>query len=199
MMELGRFFKVRPRDIGAGLFMGLLGGVLIGGFVLLCWAYGRGADNMSYSWPFGQGWYYNGYRAAEAAADRAFTTNTLITPQNAPLDFVHNIDAKGIGIGVVVTAVLAFLRATFMWFPIHPLGYVLATTYFARTYWLMALIAWVIRLLVLRIGGAHSIRKGLVPFSVGMFLACIVSIIFFDVIGLYLQSTGVQHVYCDWP
>jgi len=199
MMELGRYFKVRPRDIAAGLLVGLMGGIFIGGFCLLCWAYGRGADNMSYSWPFGQGWYFNQFRAAEATADRAFATNVLITPQNAPLDFVHNVDAKGIGIGVVVTAILAVLRATFMWFPIHPLGYVLATTYFARTYWLMALIAWAIRMIVLRIGGAHSIRKGLVPFSVGMFLACMVSIVFFDVIGIYLQSVGVQHVYCDWP
>ena len=199
MMELGRYFKVRPRDIGAGLLMGLAGGLVIGGFVLLCWAYGFGADNLSYSWPYGQGWYFNGFRAAEAAADHAFAAHQLITSQNAPLDFVHNIDAKGIGIGVVVTCLLAFLRSTFMWFPIHPLGYVLATTFFARSYWLMALIAWAIRLIVLRIGGAHSIRKGLVPAAIGMFLACTISIIIFDVIGLFLRTHGVLHVYCDWP
>ena len=34
MMELGRFFKVRPRDIGYGLFLGLLGGLFIGVVVL---------------------------------------------------------------------------------------------------------------------------------------------------------------------
>jgi len=199
MMELGRFFHIRPRDIGVGLLIGLLGGVLIGGFALLCWAYGHGADNLQFSWPYGQGWYFNQYRAAEAAADRAFTTHALITPQNAPLDFVHNVDAKGIGIGVVITCLLAFLRATFMWFPLHPLGYVLASTYFVRGQWLTALIAWAIRSIVLRVGGAHSIRKGLVPFSTGMFLACIVSIILFDLVGLYLRAHGMDHVYCDMP
>ena len=199
MMELGRHFNIRPRDIGVGLLIGLLGGVLIGGFALLCWAYGRGADNLTFSWPYGQGWYFNQYRAAEAAADHAFVSHALITPQNAPLDFIHNLDAKGIGIGVVITCLLAFLRATFMWFPIHPLGYVLATTYFARGQWLMALIAWAIRSLVLRIGGAYSIRKGLVPFSTGMLLACMVSIILFDIIGMYLRAHGMEHVYCDMP
>ena len=82
-----------------------------------------------------------------------------------------------------------------MWFPIHPLGYVLAATCFGHTMWFTALLAWLIRVIVLRIGGAHSIRRGLIPFCVGMFIACMVSIMFFDIIAIYRYSHGIASAY----
>jgi hypothetical protein len=200
MMELGRACNVRPRDITWGLVLGLLGGLFVGGFVLLVWVYGFGADNLRYSWPYGQGWYFNNFRGLEMAADKAVATgSSLISKANQPLNVIYNVDAKGIGIGAVVTLILAGLRSTFMWFPLHPIGYVLATTFFARTMWFSAFLAWLTRSLVLRIGGAHSIRKGLVPVSVGLFLGCIVSIFLFDVVSMFLQAHGVTDVYNGWP
>jgi len=199
MMELGRFFKVRPRDIGYGLFLGLIGGLFIGGFVLLCWAYGFGSDNLPYSWPYEQYWYFGSFTGGEIGMDRALANGHLVTGENAPLNFITNVNAKGIGIGFLVTFILAALRSLFMWFPIHPLGYVLATSFFGRVLWLTALIAWLGRVIVLRIGGAHSIRKGLVPFCVGMLIACIVSIIFFDIINIVLATHGNANAYSDWP
>ena len=201
MMELGRHFKVRPRDIGWGLLLGLLGGLFIGGFTFMSWAYGKGADNFSYSWPYVQGTWYFGYSYApgEAAIDSAFAADKLADPKNAPLDFVHNIQAKGIGIGFVLTLVFAFLRQTFMWFPLHPLGYVVAGSHFGYVFWFTCFLAWAVRFITLRIGGAHSIRKGLVPFSIGMFLACAASIILFEIVGLYFQAHGMTTVYSSWP
>jgi len=91
------------------------------------------------------------------------------------------------------------LRSLFVWFPLHPLGYVLATTYFAKTMAFTCFVAWLARITVLRIGGAHSIKKGLLPFCVGMFIACIISIFVFDGISLFLMSRGVTQVYNAWP
>lgn len=204
MMELGRHFKIRPKDIGAGLWIGLLGGLLIGGFVLMCWKYGFGIDNLTYSWPYKQNWYFNTFRAQEAAVDQLVQNTAAgkplaVIPANQPLNFIMNVDAKGVGIGFVVTFILAFLRNTFMWFPLHPLGYVVATSHFARMFWFTAFVAWLVRVVVQRIGGAHTIRRGLVPFAVGMFLACIVSIILFEALGFYLRSVGVTQIYCAWP
>jgi hypothetical protein len=201
MMELGRHFQVKARDISHGLWLGLLGGIVIGGFVILCWAYGFGADNMATTWPYGQNWYFTNYRNGEVAIDRAFIADPtqLMTPSTEPLNIVENVDAKGIAIGLGVTGLLAALRSLFMWFPLHPLGYVLATTYFARTVWFTCLVAWFVRLVVLRIGGAHSIRKGLIPFCVGMFLACITSVIIFDIVGLYLRTIGITAIYAQIP
>jgi len=203
MMELGRHYKVRPRDVGWGLMLGLLGGLCIGGFTFMSWAYGKGADNFSYSWPYVQGtWYFklaNNYVPGEAAIDSAFAAGKLADPKTAPLDFVHNINAKGIGIGFVLILFFAFLRQTFMWFPLHPLGYVLAGSHFGYVFWFTCFLAWAVRFITLRIGGAHSIRRGLVPFSIGMFLACMASIIFFEIVGFYFQAHGMTTVYSSWP
>ncbi len=200
MMELGRQMNVRQRDVWAGLSLGLLGALFIGGFVLLCWAYGFGANRLETTWPYEQNNYFSAFRNGEAGADRAFENQTLFsTPEMRPLDLRHNLDAKGLGIGLAITWLLAGLRSVFMWFPLHPIGYVLAPSYFMGGFWFCAFAAWLIRVLVLRLGGARSIREGLVPFCVGMFLACVVSILFFDLVGIVLRAQGVTSVYSAIP
>jgi len=200
MMELGRHFKVRPRDVGAGLTLGLLGGVIIGGFVVLCWLYGFGADNLKTRWPYEQNWYFGGYRGEATAADRAFEAGTIgLNPESQPLNFVKNPNAKGLGIGAVITLGLAALRSQFVWFPFHPLGYLMASTYLMKAIWFTMFLAWLARSLVLKIGGARSVRTGLVPFAVGMFLACVFSVVAFGVVGIYLRTQGVLDVYSKIP
>jgi hypothetical protein len=201
MMELGRHFRVRPRDIGAGLTLGLVGGLFIGGFVLMCWMYGFGAVNQRTAVPYEQNYYFNNiFRPGDANADRALATHTLgKTPELQPLNIAKNPDAKGLAIGAGITGVLAFMRMKFMWFPFHPLGYVLASTYFMRNVWFTLFLAWLARLVVFRVGGAQVIRRGLVPACVGMFMACVASVIFFDAVGIYLRLHGVVDVYCKMP
>ncbi len=200
MMELGRQFDVRLRDVSGGLALGLIGGLLIGGFVTLCWAYGYGANNFQTAWPYQQNWFFSNFRTPEAAADRAFNAGTLhAIPETRMLNMAHNVDAKGLGIGAVITIALAWLRNQFMWFPLHPLGYLLASTYFMAGAWFSIFLAWAVRTLIFRIGGAQVIRKGLVPFCIGMFLACITSVVFFNLVGLILRSRGIANVYSAIP
>ncbi len=209
MLELGRHFRVPARQISAGLWLGLLGGVLLGGFVVLCWAYGMGGDSIEVTWPFQQNWYYNGFRTAELAVDRAITTGSLVKPETACMNVLANPDAKGLAIGAVVTLILAALRGLFMWFPIHPLGYVLAGSHMMGgaggsiaihgALWLPALLAWAVRGIVLKVGGARAIREGLTPFCVGMFIACVASMILFDICGLVLRANGITDIYNGMP
>jgi hypothetical protein len=200
MMELGRQFDVRLRDVHAGLWLGLLGGLFLGGFVVLCWAYGFGANSLNYYWPYEQNWFFTSFRIGEVNADRAFANGTLFTTaETRPLDVVHNLDAKGLGIGALITVILAVLRSKFMWFPFHPIGYVLAATFFMKGLWPLALLAWLVRMIVFRIGGAQVIRKGLVPFCVGMFLASIASVVFFSIVSVVLQGRGIMNTYNGLP
>lgn len=200
MMELGRHFDVRPRDVGAGLTLGLAGGLVIGGFVLLCWLYGFGASNLKSAWYYDQDWYFGGFRGEATAADRAFEAGTIgQNPESQPLNFLKNPNAKGLGIGALITFALAGLRSRFVWFPFHPLGYLMASTFLMKAVWFTMLLAWLARNLVLKIGGARSIRRGLVPFAVGMFLSCVFSIVVFDVVGIYLRTQGVLDVYSRIP
>ena len=200
MMELGRHFNVRPRDISAGLTLGLLGGLFIGGFVLLCWLYGFGGNNLKTAWPYEQNWYFNNFRPSDASADRALVAGTFSHVSLAhPQSVLEQCDLKGLSIGLGITCAFSFLRMKFMWFPFHPLGYVLASSYFMRGTWFALFLAWLIRQVVFRIGGAQVIRRGLVPVCVGMFLACITSIVLFDVIGICLRLHGAMEVYSKMP
>ncbi len=200
MMELGRHFNVRLRDLSGGLWIGLVGGIVIGGFAMLCWTYGLSADSFKSNWWFQQTRYFDQYRAGELSADRALATDTLFSnPENRALDPVHNLNAKGLTIGVVGTLAISFLRSQFMWFPFHPIGYVLASSHFVQLTWLAAFLAWAVRSVLFRLGGAQAIRRGLVPFCVGMFLAAIVSILFFDILGVILRTQGVADVYSKMP
>lgn len=200
MMELGRHFGVRPRDVHAGLTLGLLGGLFIGGFVLLGLAYGFGANNLKTSWPYAQNWYFDGFRAGASNADRALASATLgAEPQSQLLNVMQNPDAKGLAIGAGVTLALAGLRALCAWFPLHPLGYVLASTYFMKGLWLYVCLAWATRLVLFRLGGARAIREGLTPFCVGMFLAAVSSIVIYDLVGIALRIQGLAEVYSGLP
>ena len=100
MMELGRHFNVRSRDVRAGLTLGLAGGLVIGGFVVLCWLYGIGSANLRTTWHYDQNWYFSGFRGDATVADRAFATGTIgQNPESQPLNFIKNPHAKGLGIG----------------------------------------------------------------------------------------------------
>ncbi|MHB9025274.1 MAG: DUF6785 family protein [Armatimonadota bacterium] len=202
MMELGRRFRVRMKDVGWGLTLGLIGGLFVGGYILLVWSYGFGTSRMSYDYPVNQYWYLNGnYVTAELNADRAFLGGTLDTlPEGQWWNLKDNINAKGITIGIVVTWTLAFLRGAFTWFPLHPIGYVLSSTYFAGGFWFIIFLAWAIRSIVQRLGGAHSIRRGVIPFAAGMFIGCMISIILFDGASLIMRAQGMTDIYNNtWP
>jgi hypothetical protein len=79
-------------------------------------------------------------------------------------------DGRGlaaIGFGFVVTAALMVLRSYFVWWPLHPVGYAIANTNTMTSTWLPFLIAWTLKVLVLRYGGARLYRQSL-PFFLGL-------------------------------
>jgi hypothetical protein len=103
-----------------------------------------------------------------------------------PLNIAANPDAKGLAIGFGITWALALLRHFVVWFPLHPLGYVLAASSFSYYVWFTCFAAWAIRSIVLKVGGPHTVRNGLVPFAIGMFMACIASVVVFEIVGFII-------------
>ncbi len=70
------------------------------------------------------------------------------------------------GVGVLVTVVLIGLRSVFLRFPLHPLGYAMVTAY-GYPLWGPFFIVWVIKTLILRVGGMGMYRR-LIPFFLGI-------------------------------
>ncbi len=199
MLELGVRNNVKKSAMSFALLLGLFGAIFIGGYVFLQTGYGVGADNIPYKWAYQQVFYFNNFVTGEADADRAFLAGTLNSTLAKPFDPIDNIHAKGMYIGMGITFLLGALRQAFTWFPLQPIGYVLAPSYFMGGFWLSAFLAWLIRVVVLRFGGTHAIRNALVPFVIGMFLACIFSLLFFILFSVYLRAIGVTTVYIGLP
>ncbi len=73
----------------------------------------------------------------------------------------------GAGIaGFAITIILVVLRSIFLRFPLHPLGFVMVMSY-AGPIWGPFFIVWVIKSLVLRIGGMGTYRRA-IPFFLGL-------------------------------
>lgn len=72
-----------------------------------------------------------------------------------------------VGASASLVALLFSLRARYAWFPLHPLGYCIGNE--LRWHWMPFLVAWLIKLVVLRHGGLNLYRKTL-PFFLGLVL-----------------------------
>ena len=66
-------------------------------------------------------------------------------------------------------AILSLLKARFVGFSIHPIGLTLGFTHPIRNIWFSVFVAWLIKALILKYGGANLYSR-LKPFFLGMVL-----------------------------
>jgi len=115
-------------------------------------------------------------------------------------NFVQKPYAWAIGISFVVTILLFVAKTLWVSFPLHPVGYILANTYFINMVWGSLFTAMIIKFVALRVGGVMVIRKVMTPFFVGVFLGAVSSYLFWDAIALvcnvfgYMDTYHVSHV-----
>jgi len=75
--------------------------------------------------------------------------------------------STGAGIsGFVITIILVVLRTFFLRFPLHPLGFVMVMSY-AGPIWGPFFLVWIIKSLMLRVGGMGAYRRA-IPFFLGL-------------------------------
>lgn len=80
----------------------------------------------------------------------------------------HRLIAQCAGAAIAIS--LGLLRAVWMRSPFHPLGYILATAYGnSTTLFFPLLVAWLLKTLVLKMGGLRLYRA-LIPFFLGLIL-----------------------------
>jgi len=63
------------------------------------------------------------------------------------------------GIGSAVMALLIFLHHRFVWWPLHPLGFPIASIWLTDQLWFSIFLAWAAKALVLRYGGADLYKR----------------------------------------
>ena len=72
-----------------------------------------------------------------------------------------------LGIGSVFTALLFYLRYRFPGFPVHPIGFAVSGSEILRSSTASIFIVWLIKILLLKLGGLESYRRK-VPLFLGM-------------------------------
>ena len=102
--------------------------------------------------------------------------------------------AIAIAVGFAMTIVLNSLRMKMAWFPFHPVGYAVSGSWSMNQLWLSMLIAWIVKLVMLRYGGLKLYRRAL-PFFLGVILGeCIIGS-FWTIWGIIFNLPS----YAFWP
>lgn len=98
-----------------------------------------------------------------------------------------------IGIGAAFVVLMMTARTRFLWFPLHPLGYLVAPAYPISRLWFSFFLGWGIKSLIMKYGGSDTYIK-IRPFMIGLILGNAMAMMFWMIIGFY---TGTQIGY--WP
>ncbi|MEM2303099.1 MAG: DUF6784 domain-containing protein, partial [Candidatus Bathyarchaeia archaeon] len=89
-------------------------------------------------------------------------------------------------IGFIVTVLLYFLRLRFVWWPLHPMGFLISGA--AREVWTGAwtsfLGAWVLKFITLRIGGSKAYEEYGIPAAAGVLAGFVMAAVIGVIVGL---------------
>jgi hypothetical protein len=84
-------------------------------------------------------------------------------------------------------------RSRWLWFPLHPLGYLVSSAYGIKRLWLSFFLGWLVKLAIVKFGGTDGYVKAR-PFMIGLILGNVTAMVGWMLIGFYL---GSQVAY--WP
>ncbi len=103
---------------------------------------------------------------------------------SSPLEFVATV------VGAASVAVLIWLRLRFTWWPIHPLGFVMATSWPIMCMWFSLFAAWILKYFTIRYSGLRGYRRAR-PFFLGLVMGDVLSATLWIIVGFF-TSTGYR-------
>ncbi|MGH9208313.1 MAG: DUF6785 family protein, partial [Acidimicrobiales bacterium] len=133
---------------GALLLAGVLG-PLAGFWAMLHLNYHYGAT--AKAWTFGP-----------EAYDRL--DSWLLSPHQASMPAL-----LAILVGFSIALFLQAMRTRFPWWPFHPLGFAVTSSWEINLVWMPLFIAWVLKIAILRYGGRQGFSKS-IPFFMGLIM-----------------------------
>ena len=98
--------------------------------------------------------------------------------------------------GFFEAAALAFLRARYYWFPLHPMGLAFQNTAGTSIYWFSLFLVWIAKFLLLRYGGVRAYRAGK-PFFYGMGIGYVAAVVLSGVVDVIWFPVEGHRVH-DW-
>ena len=86
-------------------------------------------------------------------------------------------------VGAAAVAVTSWLRLTFLWWPIHPLGLVMGTSYATRNLWFSLFLGWLFRVVTVRYSGLRGYIR-FRPVFMGIIMGDVLGALLWDIVGL---------------
>jgi hypothetical protein len=170
--------RIDSRKLMIGMMAAIVVSVLVTFWVYLHVLYQMGAANKARGWIV--------YMGRE-------TYNRLhlwLTDPRAP----NYSETSGIIGGFMFTVFLMVMKVRFIWWPLHPGGYVLTTGGGLGRSWFAVFVSWAIQSVILRFGGAKRFRQT-APFFLGLILGDYTLGCLWSIIGIALKmpTYGVWH------
>jgi hypothetical protein len=169
LMEVGRRCGVRTSHLMLTALLGVGLAIVVGGWVYLTSLYGFGAVKFpavsEFSDRVGA---FRAYNAEFAAAQSALEQTSAGAAQSSST--LSGGRALALGFGAFGAFATSALRQLFPGFWFHPVGFLVGPTSMMQTVWGSLFVAYVVRLLVLKLGGATTVRSKLIPSAIGIFL-----------------------------
>jgi hypothetical protein len=205
-LELARRYKISFRAVAVGGLSSVVVTILAGFFSFLIFSYTIGQEFYGHSVlpPF-----EGGNSATTIATYPLWVGHFLGEPgldQVTEINWYRMIAIAG---GFSAVGILLFLRMKFMRFPLHPIGYLVLlmtilysfeTPYLrvpvekpllTSTIWGSALLAWIIKRLIVKYGGMN-VYKQAKPLFVGLIVGSVLAVFFWNMLdlGFSLYAAG---------
>lgn len=129
------------------IFWAIFSALIVNIIATLCFvlflAYKHGGLNLN-------GWYFMG----APQAPLSYVSDLIKNPTST------TFSRWGLtGLGMFFTGLLIFMHEMFLWWPLNPVGFVIAPVWLMNQLWLSIFLAWLIKKLILRYGGAKIYEK----------------------------------------
>ncbi|GIV08301.1 MAG: hypothetical protein KatS3mg020_0813 [Fimbriimonadales bacterium] len=180
--KLGEDVRLQKRKLLLAMVVGIVGAIAIGFMFQLWLPYNYGALNL-------YGYVYERQPTQFFRENAPFMTPSggeTPVPAFRPLFFV---------LGFGMTLLLAWGRSMLPGFPFHPLGFAMSATWGVIVLWFSMLVAWFIKVPLLRYGGMPLYRRAR-PFFLGMIFGEFFSAAVWAVLALLY---GVDTPVYPWP
>jgi hypothetical protein len=91
-------------------------------------------------------------------------------------------------VGLSFTLGLMALRVRFVWWPFHPVGYAISSSWSMNCLWMPILIAWLIKIMVMRYAGPKTFHR-IIPLALGLILGEFIVGSLWCILGIVLQRS----------
>jgi len=138
-----------------------------------------------------------GYVNGALTLESWFTQYGAQQPANNAASLLNGADLKQfgpanwffLGLGAALTFLMMLARSRFLWFPLHPIGYLVSLSYPMNQMWFSILLGWMAKVSITRFGGSDTYRRT-VPLFLGLALGDVLMMIIWLIIDGIFGKTG---------